>query len=123
MSAADTLAGLTRSSWANYVSTWVPYENKLIDYATNPGVVNTAMADAGANVNSAFDLQAGATQERLSGLGLSLSGDEQHAATRSLGLSRSLADVNAQNMARDQVIARQKGILGQPAPAVTGAPG
>ncbi len=59
-----------------------------------------------------------ATQERLRGLGLTLSADEQHAMDRSTGLSRSLADVGAQNTARDQTLARQQSILGNPAPTI-----
>lgn len=118
--ATDTFAKLTRDQWQSYITNFVPYENKLIDYATNPGVVSGAMAEASADVNSAFDNRAGATGRRLGGLGLALDADEQKASTRSMGLARSLADVNAQNTTRDATIARQQSILGNPMPKIDG---
>lgn len=118
--AQDTFAALTREQWANYVTHFVPYENKLIEYATSPAVVSKAMADASLDVNAAFDNRAAATDRRLQGLGLTLDADERRASTRSLGLARSLADVNAQNMTRDATVARQQSILGNPAPQIKG---
>ena len=116
--ASDTYAALTRQQWGDYLNTTgVPYENKLIDY-TDPSVVANNMTSASQNVNGAFDRQAGATQRRLTGLGLTLTPEEQAASDRSLGLARSLADVNAQNTVRDQTIARQQAVLGNPAPKI-----
>ncbi len=114
--ANDTFAAITREQWQNYVSTFVPIENNLIKYATDPTVVSDAMKDASTGVNQAFDAQQGATQRRLKGLGVQLSGDEQAAQTRSMGLTKSLADVQSQNTARDLTVQRQQSILGSPAP-------
>lgn len=118
-SASDMFAAVTREQWANYVNTFVPIENKLIKYATDPNTVSDAMAGASTDVHNAFDAQEGATQRRLSGLGVQLSPDEQQAQKRSSGLTESLADVQAQNTARDLTVQRQQTILGSPAP--TGA--
>lgn len=118
--ASDTFAQLTRDQWQSYITNFVPYENKLIDYATDPGVVSSAMKSASTDVNSAFDNQAGVQQRRLSGLGLTLDASEQAASTRSTGLARSLADVNAQNTSRDATVARQQSILGNPMPKLDG---
>lgn len=116
--ANDAYAALTRDAWIRYVSTWVPYEDKLIEFATDPTQAATAMSEASAFVDQSFRQQQGATQRRLSGLGLRLDADEQSAVDRSYGLAKSLADVSAQNMARDQTIARQQSVLGNPAPAL-----
>ena len=51
-------AAMTRQ-WANYVSTFVPIENQLIKYATDPNVVSNAMSEASRDVNASFDAQAG----------------------------------------------------------------
>jgi hypothetical protein len=118
-SLSDQYANLTRDQWSTYVSTFVPIENQLIKYATDPNVVSTAMQKASTGVNAAFDQQQGATNRRLTGLGVNLSGDEQAEQTKQYGLSRSLADVGAQNMAGDITRQRQQSILGNPAP--TGA--
>lgn len=114
--AADTYAALTRDQWANYVNTFVPIENQLINFATDQNAPTEAMAEASQNVNQAFDAQQGATGRRLRGLGLQLSGEEQQAAQRASGLARSLADVQAQNTARDLTVQRQQSVLGNPAP-------
>jgi hypothetical protein len=114
--AGDTYAALTRQQWADYISTFVPIENQLIDYATNRSVVSDAMAEASRDVNASYDAQEASTGRRLKGLGITLSPEEQAAQKRSYGLSRSLADVGAQNTARDLTTRRQQSILGNPAP-------
>lgn len=114
--ANDTFAAITREQWQNYIGTFVPIENQLIKYATDPNVVSDAMSGAHQDVESAFTAQQGASQRRLQGLGVNLSGDEQAANTRSMGLTKSLADVQGQNTARDLTVQRQQSILGSPAP-------
>jgi hypothetical protein len=115
-SAAQNFEELTREQWLNYMNTYVPIENQLIEQATNPELVTQAMDTASQNVNQSFDSQQGATQRRLRGLGLQLTTDQQVAADRATNLSRSLADVNAQNVAKDLTTRRQQSILGNPAP-------
>lgn len=119
--AGDTYAALTRDQWQQYVSTFVPLENQLINYATNPDTVNNAMTEASRDVNASYDAQAGATQRRLKGLGVSLTPEQQGAQQRSMGLSRSLADVGAQNTAAELTRSRQQQIIGNPAP-IAGQP-
>ena len=116
--ASQTFAALTRQQWLNYVNTFVPIENQLIDYATNPNTVSGAMANASTDVQNAYAAQQGQTDRRLAALGTSLTPDEQAAQQRSFGLSKSLADVQAQNTARDLTRQRQQSILGNPAPDV-----
>lgn len=114
--ASNLFATITRQQWSNYVNTFIPLENKLIDYATNPDTVKNAMSGASEDVNAAFDAQTGATERRLKGLGVTLDADEQGAQAKSTGLARSLADVGGQNVARDLTTQRQQQILGNPAP-------
>lgn len=122
--AGDTFAALTRQQWADYTSTFVPIENQLIAYAMDPGKVKESMAKASANVNQSFDAAEASSERRLRGLGITLSPEEEAAKRRSFGLSRSLADVQAQNLNRDLTTRRQQAVLGNPAPqAATGAVG
>jgi hypothetical protein len=114
--ASDTYAALTRDEWANYVSTFVPIENQLIKYATDPNTVTNAMSQASQDVSNAYTAQAGSTARHLSALGVSLTPEQQQAQTRSYGLSKSLADVGAQNIAGELTRQRQQSILGNPAP-------
>jgi hypothetical protein len=119
-SASDLYAALTREQWQNYVSTFVPIENQLIQFATDPNKPLEAMAEASRDVNAAYAAQQGSMQRRLSGLGVSLTADEQAAQQRSFGLSKSLADVGAQNVAGALTRQRQQSVLGNPAPTPTG---
>lgn len=114
--ASDQFAAATRQQWADYTSTFIPIENNLIKYATDPNAASDAMASAHTDVDNAFTAQQGATQRHLQGLGVSLDPDEQQAQTRSAGLEQSLADVQSQNTARDLTVQRQQSILGNPAP-------
>jgi hypothetical protein len=114
--AQKTFAALTRDQWAEYVSTFVPIENQLIEYATNPQVAADAMTEASQDVNAAFDAREGTIDRRLKGLGVALSPEEQAAQKRSFGLARSLADVQAQNIAGQTTRQRQMSVLGNPAP-------
>lgn len=114
--ASDLFASATRQQWSQYVNTFVPIENKLISYATDPNTVSNAMAGAHQDVTDAFTAQQGATQRRLASLGTTLAPDEQQAQNLSSGLTQSLADVQAQNTARDLTTQRQQAILGNPAP-------
>lgn len=116
VSAAQNFEALTREQWLNYMNTFVPIENQLIEQATNPELVTQAMDTASQNVGQSFDSQQAATQRRFRGLGLQLTPEQKTAADRATNLSRSLADVNAQNMARDLTTRRQQSILGNPAP-------
>jgi hypothetical protein len=114
--ASDTYAAMTRQQWANYVSTFVPLENQLIKYATDPNVVSNAMSEASRDVNASFDAQEGTFNRRLRATGAALDNDQQAVRQRNTGLSRALADVNAQNVAGYTTRQRQQSILGNPAP-------
>lgn len=114
----DAYAALTRQMWDSYVTNFMPYENKLIKYATGANVVSDAMGSASEFIDKSFDVQQASSQRRLKGLGLQLSADEQAASDKSFNLAKSLADVGAQNMVRDQTVARQRAILGNPVPTL-----
>lgn len=114
--ASDTYAAMTRQQWANYVSTFVPLENQLIKYATDPNVVSNAMSEASRDVNFSFDAQQGSFDRRMRAMGATLDNDQQAVRQRNTGLSRALADVNAQNVAGYTTRQRQQSILGNPAP-------
>ena len=121
-SADQTFAALTRQQWMSYLTNTVPFENRLIDYSNDPGVVADAMGEASADARRAFANRTASTQRQLRGLGLTLDADEQRASDRSTDLAASLSDVNAQNVARDATIARQRSVLGSPVPALPQLP-
>lgn len=115
-SAQDTYAGLVRQTWADYMSQFMPLENLAIDYASDPLEVSRAMQRASASSTTQFDAQQGITERGLRGRQITLRPEEKAAADRESSLSRSLADVQAQNVAGQQTLGRQRSILGQPLP-------
>ena len=118
--AQQTFAALTRQQWDDYLRNYVPVENELIRYATDPNVVSDAVMNARTAVAQSFDAQAGIQERQLRGLGVTLDGQEQRAVDRSTGLARSLADVTAANITTERVRDRQQALLGNPAPQVQG---
>jgi hypothetical protein len=115
--ASDTYAALTREQWENYVTTFVPIENQLIQYATNDQQPLIEAQAAGQQVRDQFG-QAGANeQRRLQSLGITLSPQEAAASGRQTDNDRALAMVQGQNLAMDLTRQRQQGILGNPAPS------
>jgi hypothetical protein len=116
--AGDAYAKLTRDMWDSYVTNFMPYENKLIEYANDPSVVTNAMSKASDIVDQSFQAQQASTTRRLKGLGLQLNDQEQAATDRSSSLAKALASTGAQNAVRDETISRQKAILGNPVPTL-----
>jgi hypothetical protein len=114
--ANDTFAAITRQQWQDYVSNFVPIENQLIKYATDPTQPAQAMQSASQGVQQAFAQQPGIQARQFAALGVTPGADETAADNRQTGLQRSLADVQAQNTARDLTKQRQESILGSPAP-------
>jgi hypothetical protein len=119
--AQQTFAAITRQQWDDYLRYYVPIENELINYATNPQTVQDAVMNARTDVDNAFDAQVGVDERRNRGLGISLAPDEQNAVDRSRGLARSLADVSAANLTTERVRDRQQSLLGNPSPTVGAA--
>lgn len=117
-SAQQTFADLTRQAWQDYMSRFMPLENLLIDYATDPEEVTKAVARARESVATQFGVQEGITERGLRGRQITLTPEERAAAERERNLTRSLADVHAANLAREQTVSRQRSILGQPMPSV-----
>lgn len=115
-SADDTYNFLARTQWADIVKNVFPYQDKLIQYATDPQVVRNAQSQASTDVNASFDRQQSANNDRIRSLGLTLTPEEQQVSTRLTGLSKSLASAQATNQAGLETQARQQAILGSAAP-------
>lgn len=117
--ASDTFAALTREQWADYTKNFLPIENQLIDYATDPTKVTEAQNRAIGGVQSSFANQAGMTDRGLKGRGLTLNPDEKAAMSRETNLSQSLAEVGSANVAGQMTLGRQRSILGAPTPDIS----
>ena len=118
-SAGQTYSAMTRDAWSSWVENFLPYENKLIEFATDVNAPVAAMSRASGIVNTQFDNAQRDATERMRGMGVRLDDDEQRAMSRSFGLQRSLTDVQAQNTARDVTRARQRQAMGNPSPDPT----
>lgn len=117
--AQDAFAAITRQQWDDYLTQYVPMENRLIEYAMDETAPQDASYLAGRDVGAAFDRQRESTERRLSGMGLQLTDEERAAMEKQSGLSESLATVGAMNNARDATVQRQQSVIGNPSPATS----
>lgn len=114
--AQQAFANLTRQQWDDYLTNYVPVENRMIEYAMDESNPNEAAYIAGRGVEQAFDTQRAGAQRRLAGMGLTLTAEEQAASDKQSRLSESLATVGAMNNARDATRSRQQSVIGNPTP-------
>lgn len=114
--AQNAYAMLTRQQWDDYLTNYVPVENRLINYAMDEDAPVQAAERAGRDIGASFGRQRESTQRRLGGMGLQLTPEEQSAADKSSRISESLATVGAMNNARDATLQRQQSVLGNPSP-------
>lgn len=114
--AQQLYSDMSRKQWMQYLNTFVPVENQLIQYATDPNTVAKAVDSARTSVSDQFGARQGMLDRKMRGLGTELDADQQNAANRELGIQKSLADVAAVNNTRSVVQNRQMGIMGGPAP-------
>jgi hypothetical protein len=119
-SAEQNLGAVTANEWSTYMQHFVPYEDTLISYATNPNLPKINMDTALGNQESANAQGEGIQQRALAQTGATLTAEEQAAATKQRGISNVTANVNAANQAKDQTVANQMGILGTPQTGITG---
>lgn len=116
--AQNAFAAITRQQWDDYLTNYVPMENRMIDYATDETKPQDMSYLAGRGVGAAFDQQRESTDRRLAGMGLQLTDEERGAVDKQSRLSESLATVGAMNNARDATMQRQQSIMGAPAPTL-----
>jgi hypothetical protein len=102
----------TRSQWYDYLQRFVPRENELIQYATDPTQPAQQAAKAQGLVDSAYTGIAGQQQRQATGLGLQLTPDQVAANQRQTDTSKSLSEVSAMNTAANSTYNEQMQILG-----------
>jgi hypothetical protein len=112
---------VSASEWETYMQHFVPYENQLIQYATDPTVPGTAMSTA-ETLQQQGNAQATGMQTRaLAQMDTSLNPQEAAAMARQSQVSGVLATVGAGNTAKDQAVANQMSVLGTPSTGITGS--
>ncbi len=116
VSAQELYADMSRKQWQDYLTTFVPIENQLIQYAMDPETVTNAVANAREDVSAQFGARQGMLDRQMRGFGTTLDPEQKAASDREFGLQKSLADVSAVNTTTAMVKARQMGIMGGPAP-------
>jgi len=109
--AEDDQATMARSEWYDYANRFVPIENQLMNYATNPDQITTAENNATSATDQAFATQAGTQQREMAGLGIQPTSAQSTEINRNDDLSKSLGEVGAANEAEQATNARQLQIL------------
>jgi hypothetical protein len=107
--ASDTLASISRAQWEDYKARFVPLENQLIAGYNNAGDRATQMNSAVNLSGQAFDAAAGVQSRNLSRYGVDTGIGA--GATRSLGLGKAAATVDAMNTSRQHMNDRDQILL------------
>lgn len=110
--AQDTQTALARDQWATYLQMFMPVEDSIINYATDPRISGQSAERAVGMVDQAFDANAGVQQRRRRAYGITLTGDEQAAVDRRANVDESLTKVHAANTSRDLTMSRQRQLMG-----------
>lgn len=110
-SAEDTLAAIYRAEWQDYLDRFAPYEDKLIDFASNPEEVTKAVDKAGQNVDQGFMTAKGNLDRDRSRYGLNLTGREAASEDRSNAMDKTAAKLAARNSTRLHVQDQQERVM------------
>lgn len=100
-SAADARADIARDQYADFLQRFNPFRRRLASMYDNPILRQEAIGNAGQNVRQAFDSLPERREERLRGLGLTLSDAQQQSIARQDDAAEALAMVTAKNRAQD----------------------
>lgn len=111
--ASQLRAKIAREQWADYKTRFQPLEDKLLNFASNKeNNINKARADAAGRVETMYGGAQGQTERRLQSYGLQITPEVQGRISKRLGLDKSLANVQAQNMAARDTENQMSGIVG-----------
>lgn len=103
--ASNTLAGINKAQWSDYVSRFIPLENELINAYNNQGDRKERMTAVTQSAAQSSDTAQDVARRGMSRYGLSL--DDQDSA-RSAQLSKTASIVDAKNTNREQMNARDQ---------------
>jgi predicted membrane-bound mannosyltransferase len=118
--ASTALGTVTANEWSDYMQHFVPYENQLIQYAQDPNRPQKDMQTALGIQQAGNAQEPGIEQRQLAQYDTKLTAEEQTESNKQRGLNDALANVTAQNKAKDTAVANQMGIMGTPMTGITG---
>lgn len=98
-SSSNLLAGILKQQYANFQQSFVPEENKLISYATDPNTIPNAQKRAMADASGGFAGQRAGMQKYLNTRGIQLPQQEMDQMNRRTQINQSAGLVDAANRA------------------------
>ena len=118
--ASGVLANLTRQQFQDYLSRFVPVENQLIQYATDPTQPLQQAQQAQGLVEAAYAAQPQLWRDTLAREGVTPTAAQSAAAQRQTRYQQGLAEVGAMNGAAQATAATQNQILSGSAQSLPG---
>lgn len=98
-SASNQLSNILRQQYANYQAVYVPEENKLINWATDPNTIPNAQKQAMGLTAGAFKSQQQGQQKSFNGSGITLTPQMQSALQRKNQIQQTVAVDDSANRA------------------------
>jgi hypothetical protein len=98
-SASNILANVINSQYQNYLAQFVPQENKLISFATDPNAPTASAQQAMATAGNAFQAQQQGLNKQLKSQGIVLTPDQKAALGRQQAVAKTTSMDDAANRA------------------------
>lgn len=109
--ATDTLAQLTRDQWEYYKKVGAPLEDTLYESYRNKNLWTDAVQNASDSTRMQYDAARGNLQRQQARYGTGLSGRQQEASGRRMGLSEAAAMVTNRNNARKMMAETDNAVM------------
>ena len=103
----SSMAQLSQLQWQQAMNLSYPVEDQLIRYATDPGAAIKARAQAQTGADAAFSGQAQAQQRQLGLMGVTPTGAQAAAMSKSAALAKAAGEAGAMNQAVAGTVANQ----------------
>lgn len=110
-SASNILASILRQQYSNYQSMFVPEENKLIKFATDPNTIPNAQKRAMGLTEQSFKAGDAGFNKGLETSGVQLTPEQQASIGRQRQVNQQLATVDSANRAGVRTYDQVTGIL------------
>jgi hypothetical protein len=120
-SADQIMSQVLRSQWADYLKTYQPESNLVMNQTSynNPALIAEQVGQGVSDVNQAYNSGAVTQQQQYSRYGIAPSADQQAYIDRSNNIGRSAAVVDAANTIRTRISDRNRQIAVGGIPNIT----
>lgn len=110
-SADQAYADITRANWDDFEQNDLPYLMETAQMFTDDSYIDKAVNQAKEGINQGFSLADANNSNRLAGMGVEQSADQQRISDRRMAIAKNASLADAMNSARDSAKDRQLSLI------------